>query len=168
METKQKVFTWLSRIFTLFVPSGVVLWTFLIEKLIDNNVSVMSKLGLSGIVILAIMVVLAVYFYNRHLKKKITKLTNDCIECLDNEQKHELVEKKKKCEARKEILHDFCFLVPFILIWLVLCFVEKGVVSLRGTMLIVCISMSAGFGFSCVTEWLKSKGIKNENTGRNS
>lgn len=167
MTTKGKVFTWLSRIFTLFVPSGVVLWTFLIEKLISKDVSVASKLGLGGIVVGIIIVVSAIYFYNRWLKKKIEKLENDCLECVDLDQKRELVAKKKSYEAKKNILHDFCFIVPFIAIWLALIFVEKGVVSLRGTMLVVCISMSTGFGFSCVTEWLKSKGIKDENTTNN-
>lgn len=164
---KEKVFTWLYRIFTMIVPGGVVLWTFFIEKMISSDVSVMNKIGIAGVVALCIAVLLAVYLVKRILNKKITDKTNECIECVDNEQKAKLVAEKKKLEAKKEIFHNLCFLAPFVIVWLVLTFVEKGVVSLRGTMLIVCISMAVGLGFDVIAEWLKSKGNKNETSAKN-
>lgn len=161
--TKVKVFTWLYRIFTYFVPGGVVLWAFLIDRLISKEVTVASKLGLTGIFVLATIGVIAVFFYGRHLKKKIEEVTDECIVCVDNAKKTELVEKKKKYEAKQSIFRNACFLAPFVLIWAVLCMVEKGVVSLRGTLMFVCLSMATGFGFNATAQWIVSKGVDKDN-----
>lgn len=171
MEVREKVFTWLYRTFTYIVPGGALLWTFVIEKLIDKNVTVMTKIGVSGVFVLGVMVIIGAYFFNRHLKKKIEDLTNKCIECTDNEEKAVLVGKKKKAEVKLDLFHNVCFVTPFVLIWLVLCFVESGVVSLRGTMLVICSSMATGLGLNTISGFLKTKGVKNENkttdTGEN-
>lgn len=170
-EVRGKVFTWLYRVFTYMVPSGVMLWSFVIEKLIDKDVTIMMKLGVSGTFVLVVMVIIAAFFYNKHLTKKITDITNQCIECVNNEEKAELVNKKKKLEVRLELFHNICFVVPFVAIWAVLCFVESGVVSLRGTMLIICSSMATGLGLNTISGLLKAKGVKNEDkatdTGEN-
>ena len=162
-ETKSKIFTWLYRTFTYIVPGGYALWAFLIEKLFDSKVTLVDKLGLGGICVFIIMVLIAVFFYGRHLKKKIAKITDECIMCLDQTKKSELVQKKKKAEAKQEIFRNLCFLVPFIVVWLVLCVVEKGVISLRGTMLGVCLSMATGLGFNGIAQWIKSRGVDYEN-----
>ena len=166
-ETKTKIFTWLYRVFTYIVPGGYALWAFLIEKLIDKEVTVMSKLGLTGICVLVIMIIIAIFFYGRHLKKQIAKVTDECIMCVDQTKKVELVDKKKKFEAKQELFRNICFLAPFIIAWIVLCVVEKGIVSLRGTMLGVCLSMSTGLGFNGIAQWIKSKGVDNENKENN-
>lgn len=162
-ETKGKIFTWLYRVFTYLVPGGYVLWAFLIDRLIAKDVTVADKLGLTGIFVGAIMIVIAVFFYGRHLKKQIAKITDECIVCVDNAKKLELVEQKKKYEAKQEIFRNACFLAPFILVWAVLCMVEKGVVSLRGTLMFVCLSMATGFGFNTTAQWIMSKGVDKEN-----
>lgn len=161
-KTKQSIFTWLYRTFTYFVPGGVALWSFFIEKMIDKEVSTFDKIGISGIVVLAIMIIIAVFFYGKHLRKKITDITNQCIECTDNTKKAELVAQKKKYEARQEMFHNACFIAPFIIAWLLVSMIEKGVVSLRGTLMIVSTSMCVGLGFNGVAQGMKSKGIDNE------
>ena len=161
-KTKEQIFTWLYRIFCYFVPGGVGLWSFFIEKLIDNEVSTFDKVGISGIVVLCIMVVIAIYFYGKHLRNKITNITNQCIECVDNTKKAELVASKRKYEAKQEMFHNACFVAPFIIAWLLVSMIEKGVVSLRGTLMIVSISMFIGLGFNGVAQGIKSKGISNE------
>lgn len=167
MSKKEQAFLWLYRIFTLFVPGGVVLWSFLIEKLISNEITVMNKIGIGGIFVGAVAVIIGIYFYKKHLKKKIQDLTNQCIECVDIEQKRQLVAEKKKYEVKQEIFSNACFIAPFVLVWLVLCFVEKGIVSLRGTMFIVCASMAVGFGFNCILGLLKAKGENDEDKTTN-
>lgn len=161
---KEKIFTWLYRIFTIIAPTGIILWSFLIERLISKDISVMNKIGIAGVVALVFAALMGIYFYKRYLKKKIQDVTNQCIETLDNEEKGKLVAKKRKLEAHQEIFHNICFMAPFILVWVLLIFVEKGVVSLRGTMLIVCISMAIGLGCNFIAQWLKSKGMKDEHT----
>lgn len=50
---------------------GIALWSFLFEKLVKNEVSPMAKIGCSGIVIIGLMIVLSIIFYNRHTTKKL-------------------------------------------------------------------------------------------------
>lgn len=167
MELKQKIFVWLHWVFSYIVPGGVALWSCVIEKLLDKEITIVNKVGITGVFVMAVMVIIAVFFYNKHLNKKITDLTNRCIECIDNEEKARLVEQKKKMEVRLEIFHNICFVVPFVIVWLVLCFVESGVVSLRGTMLVICSSMATGLGLNTIAGFLKTKGVKNENKTTN-
>ena len=82
---KEKIFTWLYRIFTFLVPSGIAIYTFLLEKLLDNNVSVMGKVGVGGVFILIVIAIIAVFFFGKFLKKKISKITDQIIVCIDNE-----------------------------------------------------------------------------------
>lgn len=156
-ETKQKVFVWLYRTFTYFVPGGIAIWQFLIETLVDKEVTVTQKLGVGGIFTIALMAIIAVYFYGRHFKKKITELNNEILVCLDEDKKKELVLLKQKIESKQEMFHNACFIAPFIAFWLLLVCVENGVMSLRGTMLFVCISMAVGMGFNGVAQWMKGK-----------
>lgn len=167
MELKQKIFVWLHWVFSYIVPGGVALWSCVIEKLLDKEITIVNKVGITGVFAMAVMVIIAVFFYNKHLNKKITDLTNRCIECIDNEEKVRLVEQKKKMEVRLEIFHNICFVVPFVIVWLVLCFVESGVISLRGTMLVICLSMATGLGLNTIAGFLKTKGVKNENKATN-
>ena len=63
---KEQIFTWLYRVFTFFVPGGIVLWTCLIEKLIDQEVSYFTKIGFVGIFVIVIMIIIAVLFLGKH------------------------------------------------------------------------------------------------------
>lgn len=158
---KLTLFTWLYRVFCHIVPGGYALYAFLIDTLINEQTSVWDKVSCSAIFIVALMVIIAVFFYGRHLKKKINDITNQCIECVDNTQKAELVAKKKKWEAKQEIFRNACFVAPFVIAWFIVAMIEKQVVSLRGTLMIVSISMCVGLGFNGVAQWIKTKrGVK--------
>ena len=88
---KEKIFTWLYRTFSFLVPMGIAIYTFLLEKLLDNNVSVMGKIGVGGIFILVIVLLIGVFFFGKFLKKKISKTTDEIIVCIDNEKKQKLI-----------------------------------------------------------------------------
>ena len=154
---KQKIFTWLYRIFCYIVPCGLTLWTFLIENLLNKEVTFMSKMGVSGIFVLAIIAIIGIFFYGKYLRNTISKTTNEILECLDDVKKAELIAKKKKYEARQEIFHNACFVAPFVLIWLLCALIESKVISLRGTFMTISLSMLAGLGFNCVAQTLKRK-----------
>jgi len=166
MKEKQNwkitLFTWCYRVFGYLVPGGYTLWAFLIETLINHKASIFDKVSCSGLFVLAIIVIIAIFFYGRHLKKKKDDITNQCIECIDNEKKIELVAKKRKIEAKQELFRNACFIAPFIIAWFVVSLVEKQVVSLRGTLMIVSISMAIGLGFNGIAQWLKTKNLKKE------
>ena len=120
----------------------------------------MQKLGLSGIFTLVIMFLIAVFFYGRHLKKQKEKYTNLCIECTDEAKKKEYIAKKHKIESRQDLFRNICFIAPFVLMWLLMSSVERGVISIRGTLMFISISMATGFGFNGLAQWVKNKGDK--------
>lgn len=159
-ETKYSIFIWLYRTFCYFVPAGYALWDFLIKNLIDNDITITQKLGISGIFTIVIIFLIAVFFYGRHLKKQISKYTDLCIECTDDAKKKEYVALKHKAESKQEMFRNLCFIAPFILGWLLMACVEKGVVSIRGMLMAVSLSMATGFGFNGIAQWIKNKGDK--------
>lgn len=158
-DWKISLFTWLYRVFCYIVPGGYTLWAFLIDTLINEQATAWDKVSCSAIFVLALMIIIAVFFYGRHLKKKINDITNQCIECVDNDKKTALVAQKKKWEAKQEMFRNACFIAPFIIAWFVVTLIEKEVVSLRGTLMVVSISMASGLGFNGVAQWLKSRSI---------
>lgn len=163
---KLTLFTWLYRVFCYLVPGGYALYAFLIDTLISEQTSVWDKVSCSAIFVVALMVIIAVFFYGRHLKKKINDITNQCIECVDNVQKADLVAQKKKWEAKQEMFRNACFVAPFIIAWFIVAMIEKQVVSLRGTLMVVSISMCAGLGFNGIAQWIKCKSNKEKDNAK--
>lgn len=157
LTIKENVLQMISRIFTFLVPGGVVLYNCLIEKLIDDNISPTAKIGFGGLCTLIFVILIAIYFLNRYFRKKITDLTNEILECLDNDKKKELIQEKRNIEKLQEIWHNALFVAPFIVALVVVTFIEKGLLEMRGTLLLVVTSMLAGFGFNCILQELKAK-----------
>lgn len=153
---KEKIYTWVYRTFSYIIPCGIALYTFLIDKLLDSNVSVTAKIGVSGIFCFVIIVLIAIYFYGRHLRKKLNSITNELLECVDIEKKKELVLKKRKIEAIQELFHNAIFLAPFVALYFIMLFVEKTAISMRGTLFYIMISMAIGFGFNGFLQWIKT------------
>ena len=149
---KDTIFKWLYRIFCYFVPSGIALWTMLIENLIDNEATTASKLTGAGIFTMAVIIVIAIFFFGKFLKKKQSEYVDKILVCTDNEEKEVLIAKKQNVEKVEDIFHNVCFIVPFVALWIVCGAIETGVVSLRGTLMAISMSMMAGLGFNCVTK----------------
>lgn len=170
---KEQIFTWLYRVFTFFVPGGIMLWTCLIEKLIDQEVSYFTKIGFVGIFVIVIMIIIAVFFLGKHYRKRLQKLQNfinermkDIMLATTEEAKNELTQtlqvlnyNLKKTQARQEIFHNICFLAPFVIAWIVMGMVENGILSMRGTLAVVTISMATGLGFNFISQYIKTKKV---------
>lgn len=156
-ETKSTIFKWLYRSFEYYVPCGIALWQFLISSLINKEITVMQKVGVGGVFVLVIIAIIGVYFYGKHFKTSITKVTNEILECTDDTKKVDLITQKRKIESQQEIFRNACFLAPFMLMWLLCALIENGVVSLRGTLLFICLSMGTGMGFNGLAQHFKNK-----------
>lgn len=154
---RETILKWLYRTFEYIVPSGLVLYSFVIKKLFDNGVSIMSKIGFVGIITIAVIFLIGVWFYKKSFRTKINKLTNELLECIDNEKKAELVAEKKKTEAKQEYFENICFVAIFIILWLLCVCIEKGAFSLRGTLFAIALSMSAGLGLDGLNKWLSNR-----------
>lgn len=170
---KEKVFTWLYRTFTFFVPGGLVLWNCLIEKLIDQEVSYFTKIGFVGVFTLVLFIIIGVFFLGKHYRKKIQKLQNFINDNMKNillatteEAKAELTAnlqalstKLKQTQSTQEIFHNLCLLAPFVIAWIVFGMVENGILSMRGTLSIITLSMAGGLGFNFITQYVKNKKV---------
>ena len=159
-ELKEKVFYWLSFTFTYIAPALFTLYTFVIEKVMDNKVSIVAKIGMSGIFLFAVLAITAIFLYNKYLIKKIEKIRDKMIESTDINEKLALKNKKHKLESRLDIFHNIIFITPFILMYLMLVMAENWAISMRGTMGTICISMAIGLGLNGVKQWLHIKGEK--------
>lgn len=156
-STSQNVLLIFYRIFTYLFPSGLLLWNLVIDKLIRNDVSVVEKIGFSGLFLLIVMALIAVIMLGRHFRKTIEKLNDKIIDCADEEKKRELIEKKKKVKKWQEIYRNACIVAPFIIALVLVIMIEKGMISLRGTLTMITISLCTGFGFNTVAQNLIAK-----------
>lgn len=145
------------RVFTYIFPSGLLIWNLLIDKLIDSNVSVTAKIGCGGLFLLIALVLVAVVMLGRHFKKTIEEINEKLLDCTDAEEKEKLVAQKKKVKKWQEIYHNACLLAPFIVLLVAVNLLENGLVTFRGTLMIIVTSMSAGFGFNITAQNLIMK-----------
>lgn len=159
---KEKVFKWLYRTFEFFVPCGIALYTFLIEKLINKDISITSKLGISGVFALVLMIVIAVFFMGKHFRVKEQKLEKEAIKELDNEKKAKIIQKMNKNEAKQELFHNACFFAPFLIMYFLVILIEKSMIEMRGTLFFIVLSMAIGFGFNGVSQYLHANANNKE------
>lgn len=171
MSVKAKIMLWLYRSFTYFLPAGLALWTFVVDKLIDNNVSIIAKIGVSGIFIIVVVALIGLHFYKNHFQIAINKLTlanNDLTDRIllttSDEEKTELLEQKQiirdkilKKQTIQSLVQNISFVAPFVLCWLACMLIEKQMVSLRGTFLPIILSMSIGFVFNIFFQKFKNE-----------
>lgn len=151
------------RIFTYLFPSGLLMWNLVIDKLASNEVSVGAKLGCSGLFLLVIMALIAVIMLGRHFRKSIEKINDKLLDCTDDEKKLKLKEKKAKIKKWQEIYRNACIVAPFVIGLILVNLIEKGIVSFRGTLMIIVTSLCTGFGFNAFAQNLIAKDSENKN-----
>lgn len=148
-----------------------MLWTFLIEKVTREDISIVTKMGLSGILAVIILGVLTIVLLNRHINKKLE--TNDdqqkeimkqlLIET-DETKKEELRTKlvelenyRVKVKAHRTIFKNAVLCGVFVLLTLLFFMAEKKVVEIRGVFMGVTSCLLIGFGFNTAYEMLHKK-----------
>ena len=93
----------------------------------------------------------------RHFKKSIEKINEKLLDCTDAEKKEELKEKKQTLKKWQSIYRNICLVTPFIIGLILVNLIEKGVVSFRGTLMVIVISLCIGFGFNTIAQNLIAK-----------
>jgi len=146
----ESVFKWLYRAGCYYIPGGTALWCFVIENLVDKDVSVMAKIGVSGVFVLALMVIITIFFANKSFTKRNQKLEKQAIKEMDNDKKKEIIAKWEKNEANQELFHNMIFLVCFICLALLVTLLESKLLSLRGVLWFMVSSISTGLGCNFV------------------
>lgn len=157
-------------IFSYVGTLGIALWSFLIEKLFREP-SLMDKISGTGIMVIAVILILAIIFYNRHTTKKIEiyeQYQKDIIKEMlietDEEKKKILREKlveyenyNLKIKTRKKVFKNAIICSIFCLITLLFYIVEKTSISMRGTFFGISTMLLIGFGFNTAYEEFSKK-----------
>ena len=145
------------RILTYIFPSGFLLWNLVIDKLLKEEVTIVQKIGLAGLFLACMLILVAVILIGRRFKKAIAKINDKLIDCTDDEKKQELKKKKARIRKWQEIYRNACIVAPFLILLVMTNLVEKGIVSFRGTLLLITTSLCLGFGFNVFAQKLIEK-----------
>ena len=156
-EKKYKLFLWLYRTFTFILPAGYVLYSFLISKLIDNDITITAKIGISGIFTLILILCLAIFFVGRFCKTRLEELNIAIRDEIDNNKKIFLIKAERKIKFIQEIFRNSCFVVIFIIMWATTSMIEVQALSLRGDLLLIVCSLIVGFCCNVFAQLFKMK-----------
>lgn len=177
-ELKTKITTCLSFIFTYIVPGGWALWTFVIEKIISQDIPATAKIGgIMGVLVLGALLICAVIFYGKWLNKRIETATKRKDEINDSlitmlanqnttnmqplvDEKQALTIKIAKIKAHKDIFKNIILVVPFVALYIAFKMMADSLVNMANVIGVIALSMSTGFGLNGVTQYLKVKGAK--------
>lgn len=142
------VYLLMYRIFTYAIPTLIILWAFVIENLINKEITTWTKVGCVGLIAVAILVLIAIHFIKKTFIKKIEKITDKLIDCTDDIKKKELVSQKRKLQMWQSLFFNICFIIPFIIVLWLVALIETKMIALRGTLFTIVISMLIGFMFN--------------------
>lgn len=135
-------------IFTYVFPIGFVLWSLVIDKLLDKDVSIMAKWGCTGTFALIVIALVGVVLVKKTFKKKLDKFNDKLLVCIDDDEKKELVKKREVTRKWQELFNNACLIVPFVIGYVLVCLIEKAMISVRGGLLAILISLAVGFVFN--------------------
>lgn len=158
-------------VFSYFGSTFVMLWTFLIEKVTREDVSIVTKMGLSGILAIIILGVLTIILLNRHINKKLEtnqdqqqeimkQLLIETDETKKEQMRLKLVELENyrvRVKAHRTIFKNAVLCGVFVLLTLLFFMAEKKVVEIRGVFMGVTSCLLIGFGFNTAYEELHKK-----------
>lgn len=138
----------LSLIFSLIIPNCIALYFFVIEKLIDTQITIADKITSCSIFVIIILIIVALIFFNKLLNSKYKKYEKLAIMELNNDIKKTYIKKMQTYDSIKNIYHNILSISPFLIIWLLVVLIERKIISLRGILAIISISMVIGLIFN--------------------
>ena len=158
-------------VFSYFGSAFVTLWAFLIEKITRDDISIVTKMGLTGILCLVILIILTIVLVNRHINKKLetnNEQQQDIMKQMlietDTDKKEkmrlklvELENYRVKVKAHRTIFKDAVLCGVFVFLTLLFFLAEKKVVELRGTFMGISSCLLLGCGFNTAYELLHKK-----------
>lgn len=171
LTPKQKFLYIMYIIFSYGGSTGILLYSFLIEKLFEENVSIMTKLGCSGILCIIFLVVFAIIILNKHINKKIEsyndkqkKLLVELAVETDLTKKEDIrlqiveaqnYETKIKC---KRTIFKHALICGLVLILVILFnMAQEKMLEMRGICFGVFTCLMTGFGFNTAYEIITEK-----------
>ena len=140
----EKLFYWLHMGLSYFAPSGLLLYSFVIENILSKEISTMSKIGVCGIFVMIICIVLCITLVNRGFKRKEQKYQELSIKEIDLSKREEYIKKWNKLALIHDIFKQVITLSILIVITLLVAMLESKLLALRGTLTAICIMYGSG------------------------
>lgn len=153
----QYLFKWLYRTLSYFIPAGILLYTFVIENLMNKEITWYAKLGVSGIFVLVILIFVCIFIINNLFIKRAKYYEEMSIKEIDLEKRAEYIKKWNSVEKYHTLFKQCLILVVFICLTLLISLLETKLLALRGTMITICISFGVGTGFNFVYKDIEQK-----------
>lgn len=157
MET---VFFWLHIFFSYIATGGLLLYTFVIENILNDEVTLIAKLGATGIFILAICLVIGVVIINKLFAKREEKFEKLSIKEIDTNKRAEYILKWESTEKWHNIFKQCLMLGVLVMLTLLVGLLETKLLAFRGTMTTITISYAIGLVFFGIYENYKLKKLR--------
>lgn len=148
----KKIFYWLYLAFCYIIPCGLLFYTFVVENIANKNVSVMAKLGASGIFALTVCIIVGIIVVNKIFANKEKKYEKLSIKEVDLQKREEYINKWNKIEKYHNIFKQCLMLAVIITITLLVALLESKLLALRGTMITMSILFGIGVVFFSLNE----------------
>ena len=162
-----KILLWLYRIMSYFVPCGITLYTFVIENILNKEVTIMTKIGASGLFVIGILVVIGIFFVGSTFTRAEKELEKKSIKEIDLNKRAEYIKKWEQVENRHKIFNQIITLSVLVGITALIYMIEKSLINLRGTMIFICMSYGSGIGCLTISKNMEFSKKYNNESGNN-
>lgn len=169
---QQKIFN----ILTYYVTGGVLIFNVIITKIFSEP-TIWDKVKFGMYLLLIAIVIYVILSINKKLnnklsnvKDKISKAQSDAIIQENGTNVNQfkmqlkaLIIKENEIKSKLNIFHNFCLVMPFIILLILVIKIESGVLELRGTLWLIVSCISGGFIYNIWTQILNAKKLKGGN-----
>lgn len=150
---------WLHLICSYIAPAGLLFYTFVIENILNKEVTVMTKLGAGGIFVLAVCIIICIVVFNKLFTKREQKFEKLSIKEIDLKKREEYILKWSNTEKYHNIFKQGIMLAVLVMITLLVGLLESKLIALRGTMTTLCILYGVGMIFYSMYQNVKQKNL---------
>ena len=140
----EKLFYWLHLGLSYFAPSGLLLYGFVIENILNKEITIWNKVGVCGIFAMIICIILCISLVNKGFDKKQQKLQQLSIKEIDLTKREEYIKKWNKITLIHDLFKQGITLSILVVITLVVAMLESKLLALRGTLTAICIMYASG------------------------
>ena len=151
-KTKYLICNILDYIFTYGGTAGVIIYNY-----VSPSNSAAFKISFTGIVLVIAMIFYMKANFEKHYREKHDNLLQQLAEATDPEIKTKISEKINAHKIKNNIYQRLMLLLPFIVLFIVSWFGQLTLLSLRGTVGLILISLSAGSVMNVIKKPIKEK-----------
>ena len=151
------LFYWLYMSFSYILPGVLLFYSFVIENIFNKEVTLMTKLGASGIFALVVCIIICIVFVNKVFTKREQKYEKLSVKEINLEKRKEYILKWTKTEKIHNIFKQCIMLSVLIVVAMLVILLESKLLALRGTMITMAVLFGIGTVFYAVYENIKQK-----------